>query len=350
MPVAVVRVARLGPGVGLLHDRVPHGGPDADGLGLRRSGPQQVDQVSKAHMAARQLARKHVRDQLVGDDAPRRHHRRRDTANCRRVTKSSSAPCGATGSVASRTSTPFPPRGPRCDSDEPAGARAPTPSTSGPRCARAAESLAAAAPPSHGAAASPRTSRSTRRSCSTPRAGSRSTSSAASPWSRCPSACGTGAWGDLTGLRCPQRRRRPGGRRNACRVRQGARARRRRRACRRRGPHAPHRGRTGRHGGAAGGRQGRPRQGRGRGDALRLGPLRPRLHAVAARGLDARRPRVRCLLRLRAPPHGRHRDEAVDAERRADQLHRGHVLCPRVGHGEDAANPRSRPAETGSWR
>jgi hypothetical protein len=31
-------------------------------------GPQLVDQVSKAHMAARQLARKHVRQQLAGDE------------------------------------------------------------------------------------------------------------------------------------------------------------------------------------------------------------------------------------------------------------------------------------------
>jgi uncharacterized protein YbjQ (UPF0145 family) len=31
------------------------------------TSPQQVEQVSKAHMAARQLARKHVREQLVGD-------------------------------------------------------------------------------------------------------------------------------------------------------------------------------------------------------------------------------------------------------------------------------------------
>jgi len=32
------------------------------------AGPQLVDQVSKAHMAARQLARKHVRGQLAGDE------------------------------------------------------------------------------------------------------------------------------------------------------------------------------------------------------------------------------------------------------------------------------------------
>ena len=32
------------------------------------AGPQLVDQVSKAHMAARQLARKHVRQQLAGDE------------------------------------------------------------------------------------------------------------------------------------------------------------------------------------------------------------------------------------------------------------------------------------------
>jgi hypothetical protein len=36
--------------------------------GYASSGPQLVDQVSKAHMAARQLARKHVREQLVGDE------------------------------------------------------------------------------------------------------------------------------------------------------------------------------------------------------------------------------------------------------------------------------------------
>jgi hypothetical protein len=38
------------------------------GWGYAASGPQLVEQVSKAHMAARQLARKHVRQQLVGDE------------------------------------------------------------------------------------------------------------------------------------------------------------------------------------------------------------------------------------------------------------------------------------------
>jgi hypothetical protein len=38
------------------------------GWGYANTGPQLVDQVSKAHMAARQLARKHVREQLVGDE------------------------------------------------------------------------------------------------------------------------------------------------------------------------------------------------------------------------------------------------------------------------------------------
>jgi hypothetical protein len=38
------------------------------GWGYASSGPQLVEQVSKAHMAARQLARKHVREQLVGDE------------------------------------------------------------------------------------------------------------------------------------------------------------------------------------------------------------------------------------------------------------------------------------------
>ncbi|HWF15763.1 MAG TPA: hypothetical protein VG244_06240 [Acidimicrobiales bacterium] len=35
--------------------------------GYANTGPQLVEQVSKAHMAARQLARKHVRQQLAGD-------------------------------------------------------------------------------------------------------------------------------------------------------------------------------------------------------------------------------------------------------------------------------------------
>jgi hypothetical protein len=38
------------------------------GWGYSSSGPQLVEQVSKAHMAARQLARKHVRQQLAGDE------------------------------------------------------------------------------------------------------------------------------------------------------------------------------------------------------------------------------------------------------------------------------------------
>ncbi len=36
--------------------------------GYANTGPQLVEQVSKAHMAARQLARKHVRQQLAGDE------------------------------------------------------------------------------------------------------------------------------------------------------------------------------------------------------------------------------------------------------------------------------------------
>ena len=40
------------------------------------SGPGLVEQVSKAHMAVRQLARKHVRQKLVRRRAPRRPHRR----------------------------------------------------------------------------------------------------------------------------------------------------------------------------------------------------------------------------------------------------------------------------------
>jgi hypothetical protein len=38
------------------------------GWGYASGAPQLVDQVSKAHMAARQLARKHVRQQLAGDE------------------------------------------------------------------------------------------------------------------------------------------------------------------------------------------------------------------------------------------------------------------------------------------
>ena len=38
------------------------------GWGYAGGGPQLVDQVSKAHMATRQLARKHVREQLAGDE------------------------------------------------------------------------------------------------------------------------------------------------------------------------------------------------------------------------------------------------------------------------------------------
>ena len=123
----------------------------------------------------------------------------------------------------------------------------------------------------------------------------------------------------------------------ARRVRQGARARRRRGAGRGVGAHAPHRRRAGRHGGAPDGRQGRPGHRRRAGHALRVRPVGPRLHPAAAGRLDARRARLRRQLRLRPPPHRRHGDEADDPERGADQLHRGHVLGPRVGHGEDAA-------------
>ena len=73
------------------------------------------------------------------------------------------------------------------------------------------------------------------------------------------------------------------------------------------------------------------------GHALRVRPVGPRLHPAPARRLDARRARLRRQLRLRPAAHRRHGHEADDAERRADQLHRGHVLGPGVGHGEDAA-------------
>ncbi len=36
--------------------------------GWGTTGPALVEQVSKAHMASRQLARKHVREQLAGDE------------------------------------------------------------------------------------------------------------------------------------------------------------------------------------------------------------------------------------------------------------------------------------------
>ena len=86
------------------------------------------------------------------------------------------------------------------------------------------------------------------------------------------------------------------------------------------------------------------------GHAVRLGPVGPGLHPAGAGRLDARRPRLRRQLRLRPPPHRRYRHEADDAERRADQLHRGHVLRPRVGHGEDAALRARRRGTRGWWR
>ena len=138
------------------------------------------------------------------------------------------------------------------------------------------------------------------------------------------------------GVGRPQRGRGPGGPGPARRVRPGPWSR------RGRGPgggdcaHVPHRRRAGRHGGAAGRRHRPPGEGRRRGHALRFGPLGARLHAAAAGRLDTRGARLRRLFRLRPAAHGGRRHAAVDAERRADQLHRGHVLCPRVGHGEDA--------------
>ena len=45
------------------------------------------------------------------------------------------------------------------------------------------------------------------------------------------------------------------------------------------------------------------------GHAVRIGPLCPRLHAAATCGLDARRPRLRCQLRVRPATLRRHRDE-----------------------------------------
>ena len=197
-------------------------------------------------------------------------------------------------------------------------------------------------------AASPRTSRWTRRSCSTPPDGSRSTSCAGWRSCRSRSGCGTGGAARSRWPRTPTTppwTRRPV--RAARRVRQGPRSRRGRGAGRGDGAHAPHRRRAGGHGGAPDRRRRTPGDRRRRGHAVRLGPLGPRLHAAAARRLDARRARLRRQLRLRPPAHGRHRHAADDPERRADQLHRGHVLCPRVGHGEDAALGARRPGARG---
>ena len=205
--------------------------------------------------------------------------------------------------------------------------------------------------PIHRRAASPRTCRSTRRSCSTPPDGSRSTSCAASPWCRSPSGCGTGGGApsrmasDAHNAAVDQAARLLRGR-----VRQGARARRGRRAGRGGGAHAPHRRRARRHRGAADGRARTP----GAADAAQAMPF---VSDLSARDFTL-------LQRAGWMPVGLafgasfvyaprrtagHRHEADDAERRTDQLHRGHVLGPRVGHGEDAAlGPRGRAARAWS--
>ena len=95
----------LGEGVGLLHDRVPDGGKPGWG---GPTSPYEVEQVSKAHMAVRQLARKQVRQQLMGDTLHGARSRS-SIASFRRATRSLTAPCGETACGASRTSTWCPP-------------------------------------------------------------------------------------------------------------------------------------------------------------------------------------------------------------------------------------------------
>ena len=284
------------------------------------SGPALVEQVSKAHMASRQLARKHVREQLAGDEL---HGATMDV-----VTRELSAgrrghrlhACGATGCGASRTTTRSCCRGPRCgwherqepDGPSPGPAPAPT-STSGPRCSGAPRPWRPRLPHPR-SAASPPTSRSTRRSCSTPPGGSPSTSSAASPWCRSRSGCGTGGGAPSHSPRTPTTRRwtRPPG----CCAGSAARCTatawsgcgstcRCARTTSTSSWSAP-RCAPWREG------EGRPGPRRRAGHALRVRPVGPRLHPAAAGRLDARRPGLRGQLRLRPPAHRRHRHEADD--------------------------------------
>ena len=226
------------------------------------TGPQLVEQVSKAHMAVRQLARKHVRQQLAGDELHGATHRRRRPRALpgRRGHRLHAA--GQPGAALQGLRPGRRCRGRRCGSHErtelsPADA---PPSTCAPRCSGApSPSPRRHLPPR--SAASPRTCRSTRPCCCTPPAGSRSTSCAAWPW--CPSRSGVWNWGRgaiSLASDAHDARGRPGRRAAPRRVRQGARARRGRRAGRGVGAHAPHRRRARRHGGAAHRREGRPGQ------------------------------------------------------------------------------------------
>ena len=84
----------------------------------------------------RALAREHVARPARHRHAPGRAHRRHRPRAWPRATRSSSAPCAAPGSGGSRTSTPCPPRGPRCGCRERTPRAAPPRrrSTCGPRC------------------------------------------------------------------------------------------------------------------------------------------------------------------------------------------------------------------------
>ena len=65
-PVSHRRHGGLGPGLGLLHHRVPDRGDHRRSGGTRPPGAE-IEQMAKAHMAVRRLARQQVRAQLGGD-------------------------------------------------------------------------------------------------------------------------------------------------------------------------------------------------------------------------------------------------------------------------------------------
>ena len=210
-------------------------------------------------MAVRQLARKHVRQQLAGDEL---HGATIDVVTrgaLARATRSSTAPCGATGCAASRTSTRCRRRGRRCGCHDATPAPAQTPAPAAPdvraEMLKGAQILAAPAPTLQAPGASPPTSRSTRRCSCTRPAGSRSTWCAASSWSRSPPGCGTGGRARSRSPRTrttPRSTRRPSSSASECakvhghgvvgvRVEVAVRT-------------PPHRRRAGRHGGPARGR------------------------------------------------------------------------------------------------
>ena len=269
-----------------------------------------------------------------GRRAPRGRASRWRAASSPRATRSSTAPCGATGCAASRTSTRCPRPGPRCGSDERPSRRHPARTSTPAEMRKGAEAMAPAAPPS------------TARGITSDLSVDEALLLHAAGWEPLDLVCGVAVvsvpvgvwnWGGAghrsARLGRPQRRRGPGGRPSS-------------------GPNAARCTGTASWGPGRGGACARTTStwswsARPCARCTARTPGRRRRAAMPfVSDLSARD--FTLLLRAGWMPVGlafgasfvyaprrsaRRRHAAVDTERRAHQLHRGHVLGPGVGHG-----------------